>query len=264
MKSKVKNIVKVMQFHSLLRVDSSKKTAEKYFKYEEGITYFMNIILNNRNFILDKKMLKFDNFGRVLNIYIGNDLGFCGDFNTHINKAIKEDYDCDKIIIGKKIKSKKDEVLLSIDKDIYNDNIANIENILYHGIMDGEYKEINIVYNHYYNISKSEFIRKKVIPLEKAETLKGEEYKDDFAVEGDISDILVNLIVLYIMCELKVAIENSYASENVMRQSITRESLKKIDNLETERSRTIRKETKSKNFKRSLENVIKLNLTDDK
>lgn len=263
MKSKVKDIVKVMEFHSLLRVDSSKRNAEKYFSYEEEITHFMNVILNNRNFILDKKMLKFDNFGKTLNIYIGNDLGFCGNFNSNINKAVKEDYDVEKIIVGKKIKKDADNVILALSKEEYFDNIAKIEKIFYDGIINREFKEINVVYNHYYNISKSEFIRKRLLPLDKMEELAKEEYKDDFAVEGDISDILVNLIVLYIMCKLKVAIENSYASENIMRQSITKESLKKIDEIELENKRIERKNNKKKNFQRSLENSIKLNLTED-
>lgn len=34
---KIKNVVKVMNFHSLLKVDNARKTAEKYFGYEKRI-----------------------------------------------------------------------------------------------------------------------------------------------------------------------------------------------------------------------------------
>ena len=262
MKARIKNIVKVMEIHSLLRVDSSKKKAEKYFGYEDEITHFMNVILNNRNFILDKKILSFERKEKVLNIYIGNDLGFCGNFNSSINSLIKQDEQADKIIIGKKLKNQSNNVLTYLTKEEYFDNIGRVENILYDAIINQKYKEINVIYNHYYNISKIELITKELLPLKKMEKLDPKEYKDDFVVEGDITDILVNLIVLYIMCELKVAIENSYASENIMRQAITRESLKKIDEIDTEAAKVERIEKKNKDFKVTLENSTKIKLLD--
>lgn len=258
MKTRIKNIVKVMEIHSLLRVDSSKRKAEKYFSYEDGITHFMNVILNNRNFILDKQMFTFEKFGKVLNIYIGNDLGFCGNFNSSINKLVKTDKDSDKIIIGKKINHKVDNLLIYLTKEEYFDNISEVEKLLYDAIINNDYKEVNVIYNHYYNISKIELISKQLIPLKKMDKLDSKEYKDDFVVEGDISDILVNLIVLYIMCELKVAIENSYASENIMRRSITKESLKRIEEIELEAYRDEKRIKKNKDFKITLENSEKI------
>lgn len=52
---RIRNVVKVMNFHSLLRVDSARRNAEKYFEYEKEITDFADNILNNRNLILDKR-----------------------------------------------------------------------------------------------------------------------------------------------------------------------------------------------------------------
>ena len=45
---RIKSVVKVMNFHSLLRVDSARKTAEKFFNYEKELTDFADNILNNR------------------------------------------------------------------------------------------------------------------------------------------------------------------------------------------------------------------------
>ena len=55
-----------------------------------------------------------------------------------------------------------------------------------------------------------------------------------------------------------MAVENSYASENVMRQSITSESLKKIEEIEETNIREERKEKNKKSFKKVIENFIKL------
>ena len=45
----IKNVVKVMNFHSLLRVDKAKKKADKFRELETEIEEFMSIILNNQN-----------------------------------------------------------------------------------------------------------------------------------------------------------------------------------------------------------------------
>ena len=83
-------------------------------------------------------------------------------------------------------------------------------------------------------------------------------HKEDFVVEGDINNILLNIIVLYISYEIRIATENSYASENVARQMLTKESLRKIDEIEEETVRTERKAKNAKSFKKVIENFIKL------
>ena len=49
---KVKSVVKVMNFHSLLRVDSSKRRAEKLFSYEKELTGFIDTIINKKKQVL--------------------------------------------------------------------------------------------------------------------------------------------------------------------------------------------------------------------
>ena len=258
---KIKSVVKVMNFYSLLRVDSSKKKAEKYFEYESAVRDFIDNILNNKNLILDKKMIKMNERGRELNIYIANDLGFCGSFNSNINELLRQDKDSDKIIIGKKIIQNKsyENVMLSMSKDEYFEENAKINKIMFEAIKDKKYKSINLVYNHYYNVSRIERVKQQILPLEKTKTKK-EEYQDDFAVEGNINSILLNIIALYLGYEIKVAVENSYASENIMRQMITKESLKKIDEIEDERQREERKSKQVKCLKKQLDNINKMNL----
>ena len=246
---RIKSVVKVMNFHSLLRVDSARKKAEKFFTYEKELTDFVDNILNNRNLILDKKMLKLNKHKRPLNIYIGNDMGFCGNFNTNVNKQAKDETDCDKIIIGKKISDDKQNVLMSLTKDEYMKKTKEIEELLYDVITNSKNSQINIIYNHYYNISKMELLKKRILPIEESKRRQGY-YSEDYTIEGDINEILINVIVLYLSYEIRVAVENSYASENVMRQSITNESLKKIDEIEIENKRVERKERNKKSFKK--------------
>ena len=220
---RIKSVVKVMNFYSLLRVDSSKRKAEKYTGYEKAVKEFIDNILNNKNLILDKKMIKMNDKGKDLNVYIANDLGFCGSFNSNIHEVLKQDKENDKIIIGKKIMQEDgyENVIASMSKDEYFEQTLQVREIMLNSIKDKKYKSINLIYNHYYNVSRIERVKRQILPLEKTED-KTEKYNEDFAVEGNINSILLNIITLYLGYEIKVAVENSNASENIMIQMINR------------------------------------------
>ncbi|MDD4187736.1 MAG: F0F1 ATP synthase subunit gamma, partial [Bacilli bacterium] len=125
--------------------------------------------------------------------------------------------------------------------------------IILKGIKNMSYSKINVIYNHYNSINSFTFTRKTLFPISFEES-SGKSHKEDFIVETDINDLFVNLITLYISYQIIIAEANSWAAENVMRQQITRESLKKIDEIEFYKSRKERKEKKYKDFKKIIEN----------
>ena len=252
----IKNIVKVMNFHSLIRVDKAKQEASKYFEFEKDITKILYTVVNNRNLKLDKKMMLENPNGITINIYLGNDLGFCGAFNSQVYTAVKNDTDSYKIIIGKKIYgaiANDDKVLFKCEKDGFHSNIGTIEQIVKDYIYKKAVKEINIIYNHYQSVSSIVYETKKIFPvIELDEEIDKKVLNTDFLIETNIDDIVSSIIVLYIFYNIKILERNSYAAENVMRERITRESIKKIDEIETEREITKRIEEKEKNFKRQI------------
>ena len=67
---------------------------------------------------------------------------------------------------------------------------------------------------------------------------------EDFVVEGDNNEILINLVSLYIGYEIQIAEASSWAAENVMRQTLTKQSLDKIDKMEEEKKHQLLKERK--------------------
>ena len=99
--------------------------------------------------------------------------------------------------------------------------------------------------------------------IKEEEIQSKKQHLEDFAIEGDINSILRNIIVLYLSYEIKIATENSFASENIMRQTITKESLKKLDEIEEANLRKERKVIKNKNFKKVLENFTNLNFKEE-
>ena len=51
--------------------------------------------------VLDKNALIPDSNSPILDIYIANDYGYCGDFNSSVRREILKNTTNDKIIIGK-------------------------------------------------------------------------------------------------------------------------------------------------------------------
>lgn len=251
---KIKPVVKVMNFHSLLRVEKTKKEAQKYLQVEEEIKLMIDVIMNNRNIKLSKLLLKSNPMKPKLNIYLGSDFGFCSFFNSRISELILAD-DTDKIIIGKKLTNNAKNVVLRMPTEELYERHAEIENLIYQGITEEKYSEVHIIYNKYKNTTEIDLVDNRLFPLDKVENAS---YIDDFVYEGDIQNILTNLVSLYIMYELTLCNISSYASENILRQDSTSKSLKKIDELEEVEYQQERKAKKAKEFKKVIEVYTRL------
>lgn len=252
---KVKSVVKIMNFHSLLRVNSARRKADKLNKYEIELSNMIGTILNNRNLLLDKKVLVPPKNKKNLVIYIGNDYGFCANFNTLINNAILADKESDKIIIGKKLTTNTENIIKYLDKENYYQDSVEINKYILDSLINFKYTEIKVIYNHYYNVNNLSLVEKTIFPLASNEKNKNKDYYiDDFIIEGNINAILINLVSLYISYEIQIAESSSWAAENVMRQMVTKESLDKIERIETEKKNLERKNKKNIAFKKIIEN----------
>ena len=251
----IKNVVKVMNFHSLLRVDKARKRAENYLKVGNEITKILGEILYNKNLVLDKQALVPDPNKPILDIYIANDYGYCGDFNSSIRRAILKNESHDKIIIGKKIVYNDDKTVLKIEKDLFNERFIEIQHYVEKSLIDMNYSEINIYYNHYYSSTTFGFKRIKVFPIE----FSGEYYEgNDFVAETDLQKMLKSLVSFYICYQLKMCECISEAAENLNRNQITRMALDRIEEQEEEmRNAMLRKKNEEACFK-NVENYKKI------
>lgn len=247
---KVKNVVKVMNFHSLLRVDKARKEAEKYFEVETELRNMIDSITNNRNIVLDKRVLIVPKNKPVLNIYVGSDLGFCGSYNYMVNETAKKD-DSLKIIIGKKVRKVYSNIVLQMTKDEYVDNPSIVSEYVQNGIIHGDFSEINVLYNNYVNLSNITWQKKRIYPFEMSNN-ENVRYTDDFVSENNIEDLILDMVSTYVDYEIQITIKNSLASENVMRQNSTNESLKKIDEIEEEQ---VQRDRKAKSMIASSKNI---------
>ena len=253
--AKIKNVVKVMNFQALLRMDKALKRGDKYRDVGKEITDILSKIMYNKNLILDKKILTPDQNLPELNIYIANDYGFCGNFNSEVGRRIRKDKDAKKIIIGKKIVYSGEDVILKINKDDFFKRFNEIEQCVEDAVRSMNYSRINVFYNHYYSLSSFEFLKIQLFPVE----FKGEYYEgEDFVTETDMLGLLSSLISFYICYELKMCECISYAAENVLRSQITSSALEKLEEKEQEERHEELKKRKEKSVLKSVENFKKI------
>lgn len=252
---KIKNVVKVMNFQSLVRMNKALKEADKYRNVGKEITDILSRIMYNKNLILDKKIFTPDENKPELNIYIANDYGFCGNFNAEVSKRLRRDVDAYKIIIGKKIVYNDDKVLLRIGKEDFFKRFREIEECVENALNSMNYSKINVYYNHYYSLTSFEFLKIQLFPVE----FSGEYYDgEDFVAETDINGIISSLMTFYICYQLKVCESISYAAENVLRSQITSSALDKLKEREEEIKHEEIKRKKEKSILRSVENFKKI------
>lgn len=245
-----------MNFHALLRVDRSRKTAEKYLAMEKELLEMMDVISNNKNLILDKKIWKVDNKKEELKIYFGSDYGFCGSVNSQVNqKLMQSNVHSSKITIGKKLRNNA-TIDLRLTREQFNKEYQQIYDILKDTIENKSYSKIYIIYNHYHNMSHIELVEKCIYPIEPRKN-DGKGYNEDMSIEGDVEKIVRNMLVTYLDYEVKIASINSFASENILRQNSTQDSLKKIEENEEEEKKQLYKIKTKKSFEKVIDAYTK-------
>lgn len=252
---KIKAVVKVMNFHALLRVEASRKQAELYQTMEKELEKMMRIVMNNRNLRLDKRISLPDPSLPVLRIYIGSDFGFCGSVNSSVSSVLLKDEGIEKVVIGKKLRKPQDaEKVMTLEE--YYDDFEIIGEYLRRAVKERCWSAVELVYNHYYNLSSVKQEIKRIYPLAENEA-ETEGMLDDFVVEADTDTLLEDMTISYLTYEMKIAAASAYASENIMRQNATTESLKKLDEREAEELRIERKERTYQSFRKTIDSYIK-------
>ena len=210
----IRNIVKVMNFHALIRVDNAKRKADKYRMMEEQLYRMMDVIMNNRNLILDKKVMEPNPNAPEIQIYIGSDFGFCSNYNSQMNERLnRAGADAEKILIGRKLISHEDQkIAIRTTAGDLERNLPEIRQFLETRIRERSCSKISIIYSHYENTTTIYAKNLTVYPVTRREesgqktdgTQKNNslDYTGDFAVEGDINQLMMQLISSYVNYEL--------------------------------------------------------------
>lgn len=251
----VKAVVKVMNFHALLRVDAARREADKLSAMEEELSAMMRIILSNRNLRLDKKIRLPDPKKPVLRIYIGSDFGFCGSVNTGVLSALHQDSHDEKLAVGKKLRRGADAALF-LTREEFAADFARVRRYLERAVLERPWSAVELIYNHYYDLGTIRQERRRIYPMEAREP-ELESQWDDFVIEGDVESLLNDMTVSCLAYEVKIAAASAWAAENVLRQAATSESLKKLDEMEEEEGRRERKAKNQAAFRKTIDSYVK-------
>ena len=128
-----------------------------------------------------------------------------------------------------------------------------MDNIISKFVYEKQIKEINAYYNHYYSVNDIRFEKVKLFPLD-INAYDDVDLDVDFVIETDINEFLSDILSLSICYQIKMFESNSFASENIMREKITSESLDRIDKMEYEKNLKETKEKKEESFKKQINN----------
>jgi F0F1-type ATP synthase gamma subunit len=254
---KIKPVVKVMNFHALLRVEKARKQAVILSGMRTELEKMLRGIVLNRNLRLDK-LLKLPDAGLpALRIYLGSDYGFCGSVNSSVSGVLAKDKGSEKIVIGKKIRGRKD-VSLSLTWDEYHRDISAVHDYFVNAVRDRKYSAIELVYNRYNNMGSVKLEERRIYPLHGDGLGEADEgTKADYIIESDITGLLEEMLIAYSFYEFRIAVTSAYASENTLRQSSTQESIKKLDEQEIEETRVERKEKNVRAFRKTIDNYTR-------
>ena len=115
-----------------------------------------------------------------------------------------------------------------------------------------------MVYNRYVNSTEICLESRQIYPFEMKAEADPANYRDDFLIDGDVEDLLTELATTYLAYEIRITGFSGYASENIMRQNTTSESLKKIEEREEEALMEERRERRQQEFSKTIENFSKM------
>ena len=92
-----------------------------------------------------------------------------------------------------------------------------------------------------------------------------EKYKEDvdFLIETDITSFINNLTTYYVCYQLEICEIFSWASENVIRNTVTTNSLNKLDELENEEKLKSLRAKRLASLKKNIENSKKVMFIDE-
>jgi F0F1-type ATP synthase gamma subunit len=214
-------------------------------------------VMNNRNLLLDKNILKPNPDKPRLAIYLGSDFGFCSNYNSQINAEIERDPNSEKILIGKKLTHHASHVILRITQEELDTRTAEVEQILKNSIIRRQHSQIDIVYIRYINTAENCKEIRQIFPMEIPKGADPADYRDDFMIEGDVETLMTDMLISWLIYQIQIMRTSGYASENILRQNTTSESLKKIEEREEEQKKEERREKRAKEFSKVIENYQK-------
>ncbi|WP_159022056.1 ATP synthase F1 subunit gamma [Formosa sp. L2A11] len=167
---------------------------------------------------------------KVLLIAVTSNRGLCGAFNSNIIKEVnnlaKTKYagkDISYLVVGKKANDafKKTNKIIENRSDIFDDlsfeNVSGMAESLMKQFVDGDFDQIDIVYNQFKNAATQIVTTEQFLPISPIEV--DENVNTDYIFEPSKLEIIEQLIPKSLKNQLFKGIRDSFASEHGARMT---------------------------------------------
>ena len=224
----VKKITKAMQMISAIKMKKSQAAALEGRPYDEALKKLIDKVMPRVSPKFSALLTPKDKTAkRNLAIIISSNKGLCGGFNVNLFRFISHNldfHDTDLVIVGKKA-----TYLGRLGGNIVADfsslnpvnNISAIFSFSLDKFLKENYKEINLFYNKFVSVLKSEPTKVKILPVkieEKVEKKEGAELEpEEYLIEPHPKHIIDKLLRSYVEESIKNAVLESEASEHSSR-----------------------------------------------
>lgn len=177
---------------------------------------------------------------KVLVVVVSSNRGLAGAFNMNVIKAtnnlIAERYseqfkngNVSVVAIGKKVQDfyeKRNYKTIGNNNELYSaltfENVTKITEAIMDGFVEGEYDEVQVVYNRFKNAAVQIVTTEQLLPLKRTDETQVETVKStnvDYILEPSQAEIVEQLIPKSIKIQLYKAVLDSHASEHGARMT---------------------------------------------
>ncbi len=227
----IAQIAKAMEMISASKIKKAQYAVENNKPYSLKISEIVNKAISSTDpDKIDHPYLKTNNSDKSLLIVFAPDKGLCGSLPANLMKQFINSLDKKTIIItvGKKIEkfaSKNGEVIASFHMGTSLPSYSMIFpliNTINQYYLNGEIKDVNIVFTEFKSIFSYLPTTKLILPLtinkeESSNLEKGQNFSVKYKFEPDAKQILDDLLPYYLEIELYHYILEAYTSEQAAR-----------------------------------------------
>lgn len=218
----IKKITQAMERVAAVHLRRAQKKAEQSLPYAKKLRAMLDILVALG---IDHPLFAVRPVKKTALVVIGADKGLCGSYNSNIivaaDKFLK-DYPQEAvqvIPIGRKIvdyyQNKKWHIPFKMERWGGKITLAEIEdfsNQLVAWFLDGTFDEVWLIHTHYINVMRRSIVLEKFLNI--AKTAESKEIKNlNFILEPNGEEILDQVLPRYFLTRIKLALDESYASE---------------------------------------------------
>jgi F-type H+-transporting ATPase subunit gamma len=226
---KTSQITKAMYMVSSSKV---KRSQQVYYSYQDFLNRIKELVgttLNNTGPDFTYPMFEKREVKTTAYLLITSDTGLAGPYNTNVFKYFEQLVSEEKgnyvvWTIGRKgfsyVKSKKHPLInaapVLIRDDVMYVDIVPLAKQFVNAYLKGEIDKIVIVYNHFVNSLNIEVTSEVLLPMDE---IKSDEINDEYLFEGGISDIIDEIMPMYIQAVVYGIILDAKISEHSSRMN---------------------------------------------